>query len=124
VRASRERRADAPVYSVTSVRRGLSEDVHDRAVRYVVSMLVRTGCFVGMAFVDGWARWLLAAGAVLLPYIAVVLANAGRERPEPPTATLGPVVALPALEAGPGAAARARTSHPPRVVLPDGGYLR
>jgi hypothetical protein len=33
--------------------------------------------------VPGWPRWFLIAGAVVLPYLAVVVANAGRENDEP-----------------------------------------
>ncbi len=39
-------------------------------------MAVRTLCFVGAVAVGpGWLRWVLIAGAVLLPYLAVVFAN-------------------------------------------------
>lgn len=48
-------------------------------------MAVRTVCFVGAILASGWLRWTLVAGAVLLPYIAVIMANAGRSRA--PTAT-------------------------------------
>jgi len=83
------RRTD-PVHRVSGVRRPLSEDVQQRTRRYLVSMAIRTGCFVGAVLADGWLRWVLMVGAVFLPYIAVVVANAGRERiAEPPPALLG-----------------------------------
>ena len=31
---------------------------------------------------SSWLRWALVAGAVLLPYVAVIMANAGRKRAE------------------------------------------
>ena len=44
-------------------------------------MAVRTACFVGAVAVGpGWLRWVLVAGAVLLPYVAVVFANAEGRR--------------------------------------------
>jgi hypothetical protein len=46
-------------------------------------MGVRTACVVAAIFVPGWPRWVLIAGAVVLPYFAVVMANAGRENEEP-----------------------------------------
>ena len=46
-------------------------------------MSVRTVCVIGAIFIPGWPRWVLIAGAVLLPYVAVVLANAGRENDDP-----------------------------------------
>ena len=67
------------VYRITAARTPLSEDVDDRARRYLFSMLVRTGCFVGAVLASGPLRWLLIAGAVLLPYLSVVFANGGRE---------------------------------------------
>ena len=68
------------VASVTTARPGLSDDLAMRTRRYLWTMGLRTACFVGAIFVPGWPRWVLVAGAVLLPYLGVVGANAGRER--------------------------------------------
>jgi Protein of unknown function (DUF3099) len=55
--------------------------------RYLVSMLVRTVCVVLLIVVHSPVRWGFAAGAVFLPYIAVIMANAGRgRRDDPPPA--------------------------------------
>jgi len=45
-------------------------------VRYAVAMSIRMVCLIACFFVQGW--WLLvpAFGAIVLPYVAVVLANA------------------------------------------------
>jgi hypothetical protein len=72
------------VHAITGARSGLSEDVSGRTRRYLVSMGVRTLCVLGAAVVGtrygiGIAFWIMLAGAVFLPYIAVVVANAGRE---------------------------------------------
>ncbi|MEU8804405.1 DUF3099 domain-containing protein [Spirillospora sp. NPDC048819] len=72
------------VYTVTDAPRPMSEDIEYRQRRYLVSMGVRTVCFVGaiLAAVAGapaWAVLILVAGALLLPYIAVIFANGGRE---------------------------------------------
>ncbi|UNX56057.1 DUF3099 domain-containing protein [Georgenia sp. TF02-10] len=69
------------VYAITSVQRALSEDVHDRMVRYLVSMGIRTGCFLLIIVVPGAWKWVCVAGALILPALAVLVANAGRERP-------------------------------------------
>lgn len=45
-------------------------------------MAIRTVCFIGAIIATGWLRWALVAGAVLLPYVAVIMANAGRKRAE------------------------------------------
>jgi hypothetical protein len=42
-------------------------------------MGIRTACFLGAVFSPSPWRWILLGGALLLPYIAVVMANAGRE---------------------------------------------
>jgi hypothetical protein len=72
--------AREPVYQITAARRGVREDVNSRTRRYLVSMGVRTVCFVLAVVTDGWLRWVLIAAAVLLPYLSVVFANGGRER--------------------------------------------
>jgi Protein of unknown function (DUF3099) len=78
-----------PVYRISGAPRALSEDLDGRTRRYLISMAVRTGCLLGAFLVPSPWRWLLLAGAVFLPMIAVVLANAGRERiVAPPTTTL------------------------------------
>ncbi len=41
-----------------------------------MSMGIRTACFVLAIVTTGPLRWSLVFGAVILPYIAVVLANA------------------------------------------------
>ena len=44
-------------------------------------MGIRIACFLLMVLIQpyGWWTWVLAAGAIFLPYIAVVRANAGEE---------------------------------------------
>jgi len=64
------------VQSVTDVPSSVSADRADRARRYLTAMGLRGICFVLAIFTSGWLRWTFVAGAVVLPYIAVVLANA------------------------------------------------
>jgi hypothetical protein len=91
-------RRTQPVASITSAPTSPGDDLAMRTRRYLWTMGIRTACFVAAIFVPGWPRWVLIAGAVLLPYLGVVGANAGRERIK--AATLEPVtptfVALPA----------------------------
>jgi len=52
-------------------------------------MTIRTVCFVGAILLrDTWAMWVLLVGAVFLPYVAVVLANAVNRRDDAPMATV------------------------------------
>jgi len=72
-------RHDDEVYRVTSAKAPLSADQRKRIKRYLISMGIRTACFLGVIVTTGWVRWALVAAALVLPYIAVVMANAGRE---------------------------------------------
>ncbi|WP_331717267.1 DUF3099 domain-containing protein [Yinghuangia sp. ASG 101] len=76
---NRVRSAKAPVYRISGARKGLSEDIRGRQRRYVVSMSVRTVCFLLAVVISGPVRWVMLAAALFLPYIAVVIANAGRK---------------------------------------------
>jgi hypothetical protein len=48
-----------------------------RFVRYAWQMAIRTVCFILAFFTSGWIQIVFFALAIVLPYIAVVLANAG-----------------------------------------------
>jgi hypothetical protein len=71
------------VHLVTQARRPLSEDIRYRQHRYLIMMGIRTLCLgICIALFVAHLRWLIlipAVGAILLPYIAVVFANGGRE---------------------------------------------
>lgn len=70
---------DVPV-SITSARASRSSDIRKRQIRYLCSMGLRTACFVLAVVTTGPLRWVFVAGAIILPYIAVVLANATDQR--------------------------------------------
>jgi hypothetical protein len=83
------RQADVPpVYRITTARRGITDDQAVRVRGYVISMSVRAACFVLAVVASGWLRWAFVAGAVFIPYLAVVFANGGREPVEDPPDTL------------------------------------
>lgn len=68
------------VFSISSAAPGMSVDQKGRQRRYLISMGIRTLCFIAGIATTGWVRWTFLIGAVLLPYFSVVVANAGRER--------------------------------------------
>lgn len=68
------------VHTITGAQRALSDEQTSRTRKYLVSMGIRTACVLGAIVVPGWPRWVLIAGAVVLPYVAVVIANAGKSR--------------------------------------------
>ena len=64
--------------NITSMPESADEERHGRVVRYAITMGVRTACLVLLIWVRGPLMWLCVAGAVFLPYIAVIFANAAR----------------------------------------------
>ncbi|WP_315095497.1 DUF3099 domain-containing protein [uncultured Cellulomonas sp.] len=85
--SSSRRRPDPPaeeVYSITTAPEPLADDLARRQKRYLVQMGIRVVCFAGAVLTWGRipmvASLLLIIAAVVLPYSAVLLANAGRER--------------------------------------------
>ena len=66
---------------ITTASTSAADDIAGRQRRYLISMAIRTACVIGAVAVGpGPLRWVLFAGAVLLPYVAVVFANAGNHR--------------------------------------------
>lgn len=62
-------------------------DLEKRRRRYLVSMVIRSLCFVGAVIAQAgfgitWLMWVLIVGAVFLPYLAVVAANSQAPRIE------------------------------------------
>lgn len=81
---------DPEVYRITTAQTPHSDDQNARIGRYLLSMLVRTICFVMIFVVHGWLVWAFAVGAIFLPYVAVIFANAGRGREAPPDTAVTP----------------------------------
>jgi hypothetical protein len=92
------------VQSVTSAPEARTEDQARRLKQYLVTMGIRTICFVLLVVIDAWYRWIFAVGAVFLPFVAVVAANAvmprvaGRVRPVLPVVDETPQITRAAHE--------------------------
>jgi hypothetical protein len=71
--------AEKEVFDITNAPKALSSDQSSRQKRYFISMMIRTLCFILTVILPSPFRWIALAGAVALPYFAVVIANAGRE---------------------------------------------
>ncbi len=65
--------------SITTAQSGLTFDQAARQRRYFISMMIRTACFILTVLLPSPYRWIALGGALTLPYIAVIAANAGRE---------------------------------------------
>ena len=106
-------RKESPAESITRARTGLTQDLRGRQRRYITAMLVRTACVVLMALT--WSRWPVIAvcalvGGVVIPYVAVVAAQAGwrQQRGTRAELTLTPTESEPA----------ARVVLEPTLILP------
>ncbi|NEB81077.1 DUF3099 domain-containing protein [Streptomyces sp. SID14478] len=100
----------AQVFRITGARQGLADDVRGRQRKYVISMSIRTLSVILTAVLWNVERPVaivtLVLGA-LLPYVAVVFANGGRENapnlpstfvPAPTRPMIAPAPAAPAAE--------------------------
>jgi hypothetical protein len=76
-------------FDITSAPKRLSSDLVARQRRYLISMIIRTVCFLLTVILPSPYRWFALAGAMILPYIAVVVANAGRETMLPGSHLMG-----------------------------------
>ncbi|WP_374228416.1 DUF3099 domain-containing protein [Streptomyces sp. CNQ085] len=124
----RHRQRGPAVFRITGARQGLAEDVRGRERRYVISMLVRTAAVLLTVVLWNVQRPLAVAALVIgatLPYVAVVIANAGRENtpalpdsfvPSPPRRALGPADAG---EGGAGPRARTIRQEPSEPEVPE-----
>ena len=73
--------AKSDAVRITTARSSAADDMRSRQRRYALSMSIRMVCFFAAVMVGpGVLRWVLVAGAVFLPFLAVVIANAGDQR--------------------------------------------
>lgn len=93
----------AQVFRITGARQSLADDVRGRQRRYIISMSVRTVSVVLAAVLWNVERHVAIVALVLgilLPYIAVVIANAGRENVPSLPPSFIPAPTRPALGSG------------------------
>ena len=77
---------DGDAFRITTAAVPRSENIRRREKRYLISMGIRSACFVLAVFSIGhWFMWAFLAASFFLPTIAVVAANAGAH-PDPVTA--------------------------------------
>ncbi len=78
--AARKTRREPDAVRITTAPLSHHDDIVRRRKRYLISMSVRTACFLGAIVFTGWVRWVLLIASFILPYIAVVMANAASPR--------------------------------------------
>lgn len=68
---------------ITTATRSHSDELAGRQRRYVISMTIRTACFLlAVVSMGHWFMWVFLIASFVLPYVAVVIANAGAS-PDP-----------------------------------------
>ncbi|MEK8229234.1 DUF3099 domain-containing protein [Oerskovia sp. M15] len=68
------------VPSISNAPESLAEDQARRTKRYLIQMGIRLVCFLAAVVVHGWFSFVLIGAAIVLPYVAVLLVNAGRDQ--------------------------------------------
>jgi Protein of unknown function (DUF3099) len=62
---------------ITTANASRADDIAARQKRYLLAMGFRTVCFIAAVVIpNGWVRVILIVAALVLPYVAVVMANA------------------------------------------------
>ena len=81
---ARERGRQPQAVRITTAAESRREEIAGRQLRYVLSMTLRTACFLGAIVASvagiGWLWPILILAALVLPYVAVVMANARNTR--------------------------------------------
>ncbi|CAH0209026.1 hypothetical protein SRABI128_01926 [Microbacterium sp. Bi128] len=79
----------------------------------MVMMGIRIACFIAMAVVTpyGWYTFVFAAGAIFLPYLAVIVANVGQDADVSPAVNPERMI-----ESAPASPAAAPAADAPTVI--------
>ena len=87
---------------ITSIATSRTAEIRERERRYIFVMMLRVVCFIAATVLfHGVARWVAVGIAVVLPWIAVVLANQPRVRVSRHAAYVPPAPReTPGLQAG------------------------
>lgn len=80
-RRSKYRRGapEAPVQAITNAAIPHSDDMRHRMIQYSVTMGIRMVCLLLIFVFDGWFKLVPIVGAVVLPWVAVMIANSGAD---------------------------------------------
>ena len=85
--------------SATSLELSPDEERKQRMIRYSIAMSIRTLCIILGVVTQGFWMWFFFAGAIFLPYFAVVLANAqGPSRSRGQSGVIAPKLSVNASE--------------------------
>ncbi|MBT2499993.1 DUF3099 domain-containing protein [Agromyces sp. ISL-38] len=111
--------------SITSLPPSPEAERRSRMIKYTIAMSIRVLCIFAMLFAQGWWLVVFAAGAIFLPYIAVVLANVGGPTRAPEVLRPGNILpttppnAVPGTADAPPTAETPTTTEAPTVDAPE-----
>ena len=95
-------RKEPEAVRITTAPRSRRDDIAGRQRRYVISMTIRTVCFVlAVVSIGHWFLWVFITASFVLPYVAVILANAGAPTDPERLEEVTPDPQRRAIEAGP-----------------------
>ncbi|MGO2745144.1 DUF3099 domain-containing protein [Microbacterium sp.] len=106
---------------VTSLPQSPQDEANTRVRRYWITMGIRMACFALTVLVTpyGWYTWVFAFSAAVLPYIAVVFANAvSPTRTQPAESPVEELTAAPHRDDAPPATSGVFTVNE-RASLPE-----
>ncbi len=78
--------------SITELPPSPDEERHSRMIKYAITQGIRVACIIACFFVPGWWILIPAAGAIFLPYFAVVVANSAQQNATPTVRRPGSIV--------------------------------
>src|SRR5689334_18440468 len=67
------------VHNITDAHTSHTDEMRERMIKYAVAMGIRMVCLILVFVLDGWFKLLAVAGAVFLPWFAVIIANGGSD---------------------------------------------
>lgn len=85
------------IQSATSIDQNPEQERNARMRRYTIAMTVRMICLVLGVFTQGPLMWVFFAGAIFLPYFAVVAANV-QSSSKAPTLAVAPTQSIKASD--------------------------
>lgn len=79
IKLSHQSKRRPEIHNISDAHEAHSDEMRQRMIKYSLSMGIRMVCLILVFVVEGWLQWVMIAGAVFLPYFAVIIANGGSD---------------------------------------------
>lgn len=110
------------VSTITEASLSHEKDIRNRATAYIISMSIRMACFFLAVLTPSPWRWIFAAGAIVLPWVSVLIANAAKARLAPDDTSV--IDSAPLTGLGPGSGDRTGRAGSGRAEAGHAGASR